>query len=221
MTVSIATSPPLPTPTPQPFITSLINNYLEPIGIIAVTLIIIGVIGYIVYKKFLKGKFFQKKQKELLFKDFNVGKYAVVMYRKIADRFVEIDKLKIDIKDEQFRYNNKDFKTFDVSKPAYSNKNYNYYAFDYDTGSQLTFKEKGMPEKITVDDIDIYVNRHIIEDLVKGLESPKQKGQWLMLIVGAVLGLGIGIVIGMEIGAPKSQSAKFIYETIKIVLVVR
>jgi hypothetical protein len=38
---------------------------------------------------------------------------------------------------------------------AFTDKKNNYYAFDYETGEQLTFKTKGMPQKITIDEVEI------------------------------------------------------------------
>lgn len=163
-------------------------------GIIALCILI----PILVYKK-IKGS---NSKKDLFFKDFNVGKFKVVMFRKIGEKYHQIDKLKIKIDAQKFVYKNKDFKTFDMNKIAYSDNKNNYYAFDFDTGDQLTFKTKGMPEKISIDDVDIYVNRHIVADIVKGLEEFKPKSQWVLIVVGLILGLGIGLIIGMYV-APK------------------
>jgi hypothetical protein len=192
---------PTPTPTPttfqnQPSFIDSILGYIIPIIIIIFTIIILYFVIKLVRKKFKN----RKQNKDLLFKDSNVGKYSVIIFRKISDKYNMVDTIKIDIKKDGFRYEDKDFTTFDMNKVAYSDKHSNYYAFDYDNGDQLTFKTKGLPENITIKDIDIYVNRHVIADLVAGLEQPKNKGQWLMLIVGAVLGVGIGIIIGQYIG---------------------
>lgn len=189
------TPSPIPTPTPISAYTIVsrffIDNYFLIMGLCILALILI--IMYYILKKVL----FKRQKKDMLFKDFNVGRFKIVMYRKIGDKYHEIDRLKMDIKDKVFKYNNKDFKTFNINDIAFSDKNFNYYAFDYDTGEQLKFNTKKMPKSISVEDVDIYVNRGIIEQLVKGLEDLKPKGQWLMLIVGAILGVGIGIIIGM------------------------
>jgi len=119
----------------------------------------------------------------------------------IGEKYVQIDKIKIDVDTGKFRYKNKDFtKGFDMNKIAYSDAKNNYYAFDFDSGEQLTFNAKGLPEKVTIDDLDVYVNRHIISDLVAGLEDNKKgKGQWMMLIIGVILGLAIGVIIGQQL----------------------
>lgn len=170
-------------------------NFIGEYGFsILFSIIGIVMIGLIIYAvKDIKGK----NNNSLLFKDFNVGQFGVIMFRKIGERFFEIDRKKIKVTEEKWRYKNKDFKTFDMNKPAFCTKKKNYYAFDYDSGAQLTFFEKGMPKNISTDDVDVYVNRHIISDLVKGLEELKPKGQYVLLVVGIVLGIAIGIIIGM------------------------
>jgi len=172
-------------------------------GIIVLTILIISIIIFV----YLIKRFRQKTNKKgLLFKDFSVGQFSIIMFRKIGDRFHEIDRKNIKITDQQWRYNNKDFVTFNISDTLFSDRRKNYYGFDYDSGSQLTFKTKGMPDKITIDDVDIYVNRHLIEELVKGLEELKPKGQWMMLIIGIALGIAVGIIIGTYVMPQASQA---------------
>jgi hypothetical protein len=185
------TPTPTPTPTPISLMTSIFD-ILIPIIILVIMFVVIGLSIY-----FIKKRLSKNNKKDMLFKDFNVGRYKILMFRKIGDKFVQFDTLKMDIKDNKFRYGEKDFTTFNINHIAYSDKKNNYYAFDYDSGSQLTFNEKGMPTKITIDDIDIYVNRKIIEQIVAGLEEHKGKTQWVMLILGIVIGCAIGIVIGL------------------------
>jgi len=192
------TPTPTPAPTPKPLIDAISGiffDYIIPIIILVVVLIIIAFI----VKKLLKNKLVKRKE-GLLFKDFNIGKYTVKLFRFIGGKYVEVDTVKMDIsKDTGFKYRNKDFRTFDASKISFSDSRSNYYAFDLDTGSQLIMNKRSMPERISVDDVDTYVNRGIIEQIVKGLEDIKPKGQWLMLICGLALGLGIGIVIGIYV----------------------
>jgi hypothetical protein len=196
MVVEITTPQPLPTATPTPIFDIIMLNYVIPIlGLVAGIMVFL-----IIYKYIIKPRLNSKNTKSLLFEDFNIGKYSILLFRKIGDKYVQIDKKRMNIKDDKFVYNHKDFKTFDIKKPFFSDKKNNYYAFDYDSGDLLTVHTKGMPEKVTIHDVDIYVNRNIIEQLVKGLESPTDKKQWFMLIVGAVLGVGIGIIIGQFIG---------------------
>lgn len=149
--------------------------------------------------------------KNMQYTDFNVANFTVLMFRKINDKYIQMDKKKIQINKNEWRYHNKDFTTFDINKVAFSDNKKNYYAFDYDTGEQLTFTKKGMPKKITIDEVDIYVNRNIIEQIVRGLEIPKVKGQYVMLIIGLAMGIAIGIVVGMYL----PQATKTVEETPK------
>lgn len=171
----------------------ILTDNLLAIIFMAVSIIVSFVFVFIIRKITKK-----TNKNKLLFEDFNIGKFNIVLFRKVGDRYHQIEKVKMDVsKDDGFRYNNKDFTTFSMKDIAYSDAKNNYYAFDYDSGEQLTFKTKGMPDKISIDDVDIYVNRNIIEQLVAGLEDLKPKGQWTMLIIGIVLGLAIGIIIGI------------------------
>lgn len=200
MTIETQTPIPLPTATPQPIINIIIFDYIIPIVTIVIGLIIFFVVFKIIYIKYLKNRLSNKKDNNLMYEDFNVGRYFIIMFRQIGGKYHEIDRLKIEINQSTFRYNNKDFSNVDLEKIAFTDKRNNYYAFDYDNGTQLFFSKQEIPNSVTIDEIDIYVNRNLISQLVAGLEPPKGKGQYLMLIVGAVLGVGIGIVIGQFIG---------------------
>lgn len=198
-----------PTPPPPTPLQDIVFNTLANNALLIIFFIIVGASIVLSYEIaiFLRNK---TKKRQLMFKDFNISQYSVVMFRKINDRYIEVEKKRIDVKENKWRYNNKDFLTFNVNNIAFSDKRNNYYAFDYDTGKQLSFKEKGMPDKITIEEVDIYVNRGIIAQLVQGLEEKTNKSQWLMLIVGVILGLGIGLIIGMYIKptveAPQAQA---------------
>lgn len=198
MSITVITTPtPISSPTQNSVVENILSflfDWMIPI----ILLVVLVSVSIIVFKWAIKKKK-SGKGKDLLFKDFNIGEYSVIMFRKINERYVEIERLKMSITDKSFHYKNKDFPTFDIKKPFFSDKKYNYYGFDYDNGDQLTVNTKGMPDKITIDEIDIYVNRGIIEQIVRGLEEPKNKKEWIMLIVGAVLGVGIGIIIGQAI----------------------
>lgn len=196
MSISIITTP-TPLPTPKGIfenITSILLECIIPIVLLVVFIVIIFLIIKYILKKRKSGK-----GKDLLFKDFNVGEYSVIMFRKINNRYVEIERLKMSIITKSFNYKGKDFPTFNINEPFFSDRKNNYYGFDFDSGEQLTIATKGMPKNITVDEVDIYVNRGIIEQIVRGLEEAKSKKEWIMLIVGVALGIGIGLIIGQAI----------------------
>ncbi len=192
------TPTPSPVPTPKPLIDmigGIFFDYVIPIIILVVVLVIVA----FVVRKILKSKVLKRKEELVTFKDFEIGKYAVKFYRKFGGKYVEVDSTKLEITKSKFTYNNKDFSLFNKENIAFSDRNNNFYAFDLDSGKQLTFNELSLPNKISLEDVDTYVNRGIIEQIVKGLEDLKPKGQWLMLICGLALGLGIGIVIGIYV----------------------
>lgn len=187
-----------PKPTQTPLDTLIINylfDYILPITILIITIVVFVVVLRKIWKKRKTGK-----GKELLFKDFNVGEYVIIMFRKINNKYTEIERLKMAITNKTFNYNGKEFTTFDMNKPIFSDKKNNYYAFDYDSGDILYINGSSLPKNITIEDIDTYVNRGIIEQLVRSLEQPKQdKGKWLLIIVGLILGIGIGLIVGQAI----------------------
>lgn len=193
--MSIAQTP-IPTKTPlDKAIIGFIFDYILPIALLVIMIVVFIVIIRYVLKRRKSGK-----GKDLLFKDFNVGKYSIIMFRKINDRYIEIERLKMSITNKVFNYKGKEFITFDINMPFFSDKDYNYYGFDYDSGEILTVKTKGMPKEITIDDIDTYVNRGIIEQIVRSLETPQEnKGKYLLIVVGLILGIGIGLIIGQSI----------------------
>jgi len=147
----------------------------------------------------------KKKDKINAFTDFTIGKYVIDMYRKINTNYVRFDTVKIDIKSNKFRYGNKDF-IFNISDVAFSDKDANHYAFDYDDASRLKFNKKEFPEKISVDDVDRYVNSGIIAQIIKGLEKPKENkyGMIIYFVLGAVVGGAICFFIGTQVTSSKT-----------------
>jgi hypothetical protein len=191
---------PTPTPVPIPLQTQIWSFIMVNFALI-VTLILIAVVFAAIYI-ILRSIKNRKGKKALLFNDFNVGKFKIIFFRMIGGKYHEIDRKKIQINQcepTKFRFNNKAFTTFDIEKIGFSDKKYNYYCFDYDTQAQLVFNERNMPENIEGSFVDTIINRGIIEQLVKGLEDLKPKGQWLYIAIGLILGLAIGLIIGILI----------------------
>jgi hypothetical protein len=172
----------------------------------------------------MRNIFRRNKPKLNAFTDFNIGNYAVKMYRLIADKFVEIDTIKIKIDEKKFTYGKKDF-MFNPKHIAFSDAKNNYYAYDFDKGTPLKFNlaglnEKGesnqnqqlmfkaieLPAKISIEDVDRYVNSGIIAQIIAGLEKPKSSkyGALLYIILGAVLGGAIGFIISQQITPTKT-----------------
>lgn len=151
----------------------------------------------------------RKRKNNLLYQDLNVGKYMIMFFRKINGKYVLVEKKKLKIEHTKFRFHNRDFTLMKFEWVLYSDNKFNYYGFDFDKQTQLCFNEGGkLPEGITLEDIDIYINRNVIAQAIQGLEKlDSKKSQWLMLIVGACIGFGIGFFAS---NAMQQQNANFI-----------
>jgi hypothetical protein len=142
---------------------------------------------------------FPFRQKKLTaYTDLNVGNYVFLFFRKIGNRYVRIDKKRISVDKQKLRYKGKDFSLIDINAILFSDNKNNYYGFDYDTEQQLFIKGNESPKNMTLDEIDEYVNKGILRQLVDELEKPQSDtGKILLwLIVGVVIGVLIGYVVG-------------------------
>lgn len=192
---------PTPTPTPVSLQNQIYNFLVANLALIVTLIMIIVVVSsiYIVVNDIRK----RKGKKALLFNDFNIGKFKIVFFRLIGGKYHEIDRKTIKINQMEptkFRFNNKSFLTFNIENIGFSDRKNNYYCFDYDTQAQLTFSKTDMPKNIDGTFADVIINRGIVEQLVKGLEDLKPKGQWTMFIIGLISGICIGLVIGFLVG---------------------
>ncbi len=147
-------------------------------------------------------KFWKRDKKLTAYTDMNIGNYDVLMYRKIGDRYVKIDKKRISVKDTKFTYKGKDFVLLDLSKILFSDNKHNYYGFDFDNGTQLCFTSGTIPKNISLEEIDNYVNKGIIQQLTNNLEEKhSDTGKMLIwIIIGIAIGGLAGYVIGTSMG---------------------
>lgn len=135
--------------------------------------------------------------------DLNVGKYTMLILRQIGHKYVCIDKIKIEINENKFRYKGKDFTLFDKNNIFYSDSKENYYAYDFDNSLQIGVSTSEMPKQVSLEIIDKYVNSGLIAQIIAGLEKAKSdKGNWIMIILGACLGGMIGFFIGQYMATP-------------------
>lgn len=133
-------------------------------------------------------------------------KYLVIMYRKINGIYTVIDKIKVNIKDQKFIYKGSDFVNFDLNNPMFCDKDHYFYGFDYDTKEQFGISGKALPKGISLEQIDRYVNRGLIRQLVQGIEKPKsEKSQWIMFIIGCVCGGFGGFIIAQSVTGVVAQ----------------
>lgn len=135
--------------------------------------------------------------------DFAIGKYKVIMFKLIGDVYTEIDRIEVKVEKDTFRYKpkvghyHKDFIKIDTKMIAFRDSRFNYYAFDYDNGDQLKFSSKEFPKgKITLDEIDEYVNRGLIAQIIAGLEKVKAESKTAFIIVVGIMGGAIGFIAG-------------------------
>jgi 3-dehydroquinate synthetase len=128
--------------------------------------------------------------------DMNTGNYTVLMFRKIGSKNVQIDKVKINITEQKFRYKGKDFFNFNLNNILFADSKNNYYGFNYDDGKQLAFSDLNLPTNITLAEIDRYVNQGLIKQLTQALEEKKSdKKEYIMFILGAVCGGFGGFIV--------------------------
>lgn len=155
------------------------------------------------------------------FTDLAVGKYKVKFFRRIGDRYVCIDTVNLKIEDNKpFRYKNQDFNLFNKRLFGWTDGKFNFYAFDFDSKEQLTFNRQDLEiGKVTLEDIDNYVNKGLIRQLVAGLEDAKSpKGQWIMCILFLIVGVLIGYFIGQYITNKGFEDAQNASKTAQFIL---
>lgn len=145
------------------------------------------------------------KQKKLdAYTDKDSGAYMVLFFRTLGNKRVRIDRKRIKISEKKFRYKGQDFTLFNFKDILFSDTKCNYYGFDYDTQKQLVFNESGeLPNGITLEEIDNYVNAGIISQLIDDLEKP-QNGENLKMILWIIIGAVIGGLIGYVVGSSNS-----------------
>jgi len=97
----------------------------------------------------------------------------------------------------KFTYNKRTF-PFDMSRPAFRIKNTFFYICDVNKG-QLHF-DIDVKSVVAPELLDAILNRHIVKDLVSGLENPAILGYLIYVILGAGLGLSVGYILGIKMG---------------------
>lgn len=81
------------------------------------------------------------------------------------------------------------------ANPSYRNKFTRVYFIDYETGSQMVFKE--IKSLLNPKELDLMVSQRIIKDLAMGLiNNSKEKLLWA-LIGGAIGGLSAALIVSI------------------------
>jgi len=122
-------------------------------------------------------------------------KKKLLLIRNISGVMTVIKKAKITGKTDKVKYNNHTF-LFDISKPLYRSRNTWVYGLDVDNG-QITLT--GTESKVSSELIDMILNRHVIKDLVSGLEPVKLKDMLIFILLSLITGITTGILIGQSI----------------------
>lgn len=147
------------------------------------------------------------KKKTTVYTDLEKGIYNVLMMRLIGTKYVQVDRVKIKVDAENFRYADKDF-LFNPKLLAFSDQKCNFYAFDFDTCEQMFFGKRKFAKDVVITnkEIDNYVNKGLIAQLIAGLEKRKEgKGQWLMAILFFIIGFAIGALLLYSYGVTNPQ----------------
>lgn len=92
--------------------------------------------------------------------------------------------------------------TIDVATPSFNNKLTKVYLFDYDTGSQYTFKQ--IKRELNPEELDLIVGTKIITELTKSIVDNK-KQYVFYAIIGFIIGALLAAIIVMMIFNGKIQ----------------
>jgi hypothetical protein len=122
-------------------------------------------------------------------------KKRLLIVRDISGIPTLVKKMKILGRTDKVRYGKKSF-PFDMSAPTYRSRNTFYYVLDVDDG-QMTLKNTLSP--VSPNLLDIVMNRHVIKDLVSGLESTKFSELLLYILMALACGIPVGFIIGQNI----------------------
>jgi len=117
-------------------------------------------------------------------------KGVVYILRKFNDTYILVKKIKISSTAESVSYKNKTFK-LDFKLSAFLNSNTPQIFIDYDTGDTLSFNE--VKSKISPDELDIYINKGIISQLVGGLLFNQQNILIYLIFFGFGIALGLAL----------------------------
>jgi len=125
---------------------------------------------------------------------------TVYILRKFNDTYKLVKKIKIKDTVETISYRNKSFR-IDLKKTAFLNSSKPQIFIDFDTGSILSFKE--IKTHISPDELDNYVNKKIVSQLVGGLLFNQQN--IFMYCIFFAFGIALGLALYPYIPQPTSM----------------
>lgn len=122
-------------------------------------------------------------------------KRRLLISRDISGVNTVIKKAKITGKTDKVKFGPKTFQ-FDISKPLYRTRNTWVYGLNVDTGQQTISQSV---QTISPAMTDTILVRHVIKDLVSGLEHMKISDILIYIVLAIVAGISTGVVIGQNV----------------------
>lgn len=122
-------------------------------------------------------------------------KRRVLISRDISGINTVIKKAKITGKTDKIKFGSKTFQ-FDISKPLYRSRNTWIYGLNVDTGQQTISQSV---QTISAALTDTILVRHVIKDLVSGLEKLKVSEILIYIVLAVIAGISTGVVIGQNV----------------------
>ena len=125
---------------------------------------------------------------------------TVYLLRKFNDTYRLVKKIRIKDTAETVSYRDKSFR-IDLKKTAFLNSSKPQVFIDFDTGSILSFNE--VKSHISPDELDNYVNKKIVSQLVGGLLFNQQN--IFMYCIFFAFGIALGLALYPYIPQPTSM----------------
>lgn len=130
-----------------------------------------------------------------------VKPYRIIFLRKEYQTMNVVKILNLSTISEIIKISKKAYK-LDMSSPLYNNKMIKIFFLNYDSGSQLVFKE--IKRELKPHELDMIIGNKLIKELTSGLIDNK-KDKIMMIILGIILGALLSAVIVMMIFQNKIQ----------------
>jgi len=124
-------------------------------------------------------------------------KYIVRFLIKEKDIYTVIKSKKIKPTDKEISFRDKTY-IIDITNPTYSKILKLFFFIDINKSDdcQLSFVKKKNASKITPDDIDMIIGKHIIKQLTSNLTDTAFKTNLMYVLFGLILGGCIGWIAG-------------------------
>jgi len=124
-------------------------------------------------------------------------KYIVRFLIKEKDIYTVIKSKRIQPTDKEISFRDKTY-IIDITNPTYSKILKLFFFIDINKSDdcQLSFVKKKITSKISPDDIDMVIGKHIIKQLTSNLTDTAFKTNLMYVIFGLIMGGLIGFIAG-------------------------